>query len=245
MTQTDDILVRLRDEILSLALPPGEKLSERWLESRFSLSRTPVRAALLRLEGEGLIRRDGRLWAVAPIDIEEIAALSEYREALEAAAIGLAVGRASPSDWDALAAFVDTTAITPDRAALHRMGSEFHTMLARLCANPFIARGVEDVMTRLARARWIEVWIEPDPAQAAARIGAEHRAIVEALRAGDAASARSLAIGHVRAMRDRLLRVLTEGGDGPGLRVRGIAVVGLPPGAPPGATPAAASGAGP
>ena len=52
MSQMLQIHGQLREMILSLDLGPGERLTERWLESRFAGSRTPIRAALARLEGE-------------------------------------------------------------------------------------------------------------------------------------------------------------------------------------------------
>ena len=97
----------LRSAILGLDLGPGERLSERGLEARFHISRTPVRAALLRLEGEELVRRDGRGWIVTPIDLGEIAALAEFREPLECAAVRLACTRAELADLDALATMMD------------------------------------------------------------------------------------------------------------------------------------------
>src|ERR1700730_7758259 len=75
MRQMQDIHEKLREMILSLDLGPGERLSERWLEGKFAGSRTPVRAALIRLEAEGLVCREGRNWAVSPIDLGEIEAL--------------------------------------------------------------------------------------------------------------------------------------------------------------------------
>ena len=45
----------LRDEILSLTLPPGSPIDEVQLAERFSMSRTPIREALVRLAGEGLV----------------------------------------------------------------------------------------------------------------------------------------------------------------------------------------------
>ena len=92
---------QLRQMILSLDLGPGERLTERLLENQFQTSRTPIRAALMRLEGEGLIQRDGRNWAVAPIDLTEIEALAEFREPLEVAAVKLACERATEADVDA------------------------------------------------------------------------------------------------------------------------------------------------
>ena len=50
MSQMLQIHDQLREMILSLDLTPGERLTERWLEGHFAGSRTPIRAALARLE---------------------------------------------------------------------------------------------------------------------------------------------------------------------------------------------------
>ena len=86
----------LRSAILALELMPGEGLSERGLESMLNASRTPIRAALMRLANEGLTQRSGRGWQVSPIDLAEVRAVMEYREALVSAAVRLAVARAPP-----------------------------------------------------------------------------------------------------------------------------------------------------
>ena len=66
MSQMLSVEKQLREMILGLEIGPGERLTERWIESQFGASRTPVRAALMRLETEGLVGRDGRGWTVAP-----------------------------------------------------------------------------------------------------------------------------------------------------------------------------------
>src|ERR1700710_2024566 len=101
-SQTVQIYERLREGILTLSRARGERLTERGLETELSASRTPVRAALMRLETEGLVQRDGRGWIVAPSGLTEIASLLEYREVIEAAAVRLACERASDADIDAL-----------------------------------------------------------------------------------------------------------------------------------------------
>ena len=60
MASSQHIYRTLRQEILSLALEPGQKLREEDLAARFSVSRTPVRAAISRLEAERLIRVEPR-----------------------------------------------------------------------------------------------------------------------------------------------------------------------------------------
>ena len=211
---------QLRETILSLDIGPGERLTERWVEARFQGSRTPVRAALMRLEAEGLVQRDGRNWIVAPIDLGEIAALAEFREPLEATAVRLACARARPGDLDAIEAMLDACCPGVPREAWHQVGTDFHVALARLAGNVFLARAIEGVMTRLARPRWLEVWTEASRAQA----WAEHRRILGCIRRQEPEAAAREAAEHVRDTRDRLLRSLEE--DRRGLRARGFVLVG-------------------
>ncbi|MCS5714297.1 GntR family transcriptional regulator [Herbiconiux sp. CPCC 205716] len=93
----------LRAGILNLDQVPGERLSERGLEGLLGASRTPIRAALMRLEAEGLVRREGRGWQVTPIDLTEVRAVAEFREAVEGAVALLAATRATDDELAALA----------------------------------------------------------------------------------------------------------------------------------------------
>jgi DNA-binding GntR family transcriptional regulator len=197
---------RLRDAILSLALAPGQRVSERGLEPEFGASRTPIRAALMRLESEGLVQRDGKNWVVAPINLDEIRALYEYREVLESASTRLAVTRAGHHDLDALTELgngVDSSE-TPEHSL--DAGTSFHLELARLSGNRFLIDAMDGVLTRLYRTRWLEV----QSAEARERVQREHRAIVTALRAGDGASAELATIEHIRRTDERLAASIAE-----------------------------------
>ena len=220
MSQMFQIHHQLREMILALDLAPGEKLTERWLEGQFAGSRTPIRAALLRLEAEELVRRDGRNWIVAPIDLGELQALAEFREPLEILAVRLACQRAQQADLDAIAALLDACQPDTRREEWHRVGTDFHVEIARLSGNPFIVKAITGAMTKLSRARWLEVWTEPARAQA----WEEHRRILELIRQADPDQAAAAAAAHIVNTRDRLLRSLRE--DQRGLRARGFAVVG-------------------
>jgi DNA-binding GntR family transcriptional regulator len=220
MSQMLQIHSQLRDMILSLNIGPGERLTERWLESRFDGSRTPVRAALVRLEAEGLVQRDGRNWIAAPIDLGEIEALAEFREPLEITAVRLACTRAGDADLDAIEEMLNACRPGVPREEWHKVGTDFHVELARLSGNPFLVKAVEGVMTRLSRPRWLEVWTEASREQA----WSEHRRILESIRAKQPAQAERETIEHIRDTRDRLLRSLND--DRRGLRARGFAIVG-------------------
>ncbi len=220
MSQMQQVEQQLRDMILGLAIGPGERLTERWIEARFAASRTPIRAALLRLETEGLVGRDDRgWWTVAPINLGELEQISVYREAVEVAAVRLACARSEPGAIEAIQGLLDSCDADTSREEWHRVGTDFHIELARLSGNAFLFRGVKDAMMRLSRARWLEVRDEA----ALARAWAEHREILSAVKAGDADAAATLLARHIGGSRARLLESLHD--DRRGLRARGFAVV--------------------
>lgn len=201
---------RLRHAILTLALAPGERLSERGLEPGFGASRTPIRAALMRLQSDGLVRRDDRGWHVSPIDLAEVVSIYEYREILEAATARLSVDRASRDDLEALAdlavwtdATGSDTAETPEHSI--DSGTSFHVELARLSGNPFIIDAMEGALTRLYRTRWLEVQ-SPESRERAHR---EHAEIATALLAGDADAAELATLEHLRGTGARLVESLS------------------------------------
>lgn len=220
MPHTDDraVYATLRAAILSFDLLPGEPLSERGLEPVTGASRTPIRAALLRLEGEGLTRREGRGWRVAPIDLSEVRAVMEFREVVETGAVALVVERASDDDLAALRALADGPEHDDEEAGV-RDGGDFHVALARLSGNGFVADAMADAMTRLSRTRWLEV----RTADARAHARDEHSAILDAVAARDAEQAAALVAAHARGTRERLVGFLE--GERRRLRGRGMVIV--------------------
>jgi DNA-binding GntR family transcriptional regulator len=215
MSQAEEVEARLREMILEMELGPGERLTERWAEAQLGASRTPVRAALLRLEAEGLVSREGRGWKVAPLDIEEIAQLYTFREVLEVAAVRLAAENPDLKELMALETVLNACDTEANIAEVQRIGTEFHVRFAVWSGNDFIRRGIVDAMTLLSRARYLDTDAEREG-------WSEHRAILAAVRQGDADTAAALMKDHIRASRDRLLKILSESSRT--LRARGIVV---------------------
>jgi DNA-binding GntR family transcriptional regulator len=215
MTQAEEVEARLREMILEMELGPGERLTERWAEAQLGASRTPVRAALLRLEADGLVSREGRGWKVAPLDIEEIAQLYTFREVLEVAAVRLAAENPDLKELMALETVLNACDTEANIAEVQRIGTEFHVRFAVWSGNDFIRRGIVDAMTLLSRARYLDTDAEREG-------WSEHRAILAAVRQGDADTGAALMRDHIRASRDRLLKILSESSRT--LRARGIVV---------------------
>ncbi len=219
-SQSTTIYERLKLAILELDITPGLRLTERKLEIDFAASRTPVRAALLRLETEGLVQRVGRGWMAAPIDLDEIAALGEYREAIEAAVVRLACDRVSDDDLAATEEFVGSQLLEEDAAHWYPRSVDFHVEVARLAGNQFLTSATSDIMTRLARTRWLEVRT-PETRALAHR---EHLRILHAIVARDPERAVTSAVEHVRNTNARLQASL--GADRKRLSARGLSIVG-------------------
>ena len=84
---------QLRSAIVDLKLPPGSPLDEVRLSQQFAMSRTPIREALVRLVGDGLVTTlPNRSTVVAPIDFEKLPVYFEaltlmYRVTTRAAAL--------------------------------------------------------------------------------------------------------------------------------------------------------------
>jgi DNA-binding GntR family transcriptional regulator len=220
VSQTAHLYEALRSAILTLDLAPGERISERGLEARFHASRTPVRAALSRLEREGLILHQGRSWTVTPIDLDEIAALAELRGVLEPAAARMAVGRAGADALAEVRTHLDTLRPTPDQQSGITMGSTFHLDLAALGGNRFVTEAIADALTRLERTRWIEVRT-PEARDAAWH---EHSAILDAVVAGDGDRAGELLAAHIAGTNDRLMAFIAQ--ERRRLRGAGMTIVG-------------------
>ena len=209
---------RIRAAILSLDLAPEQRLSERGLEPDFGASRTPIRAALMRLESEGLVQRDGKNWMVAPLDPQEIRVLYEYREILEAAAVRLAISRASRDDLEELRELANSadTDETPEHSL--DAGTSFHLELARISGNPFLEDTMRSVLTRLYRTRWLDV----QSAESRGRVHNEHSAIANALLAADPAAAELATLEHLRGTEMRLEQSISA--DRLRLRANGISL---------------------
>lgn len=215
MSQASEVENQLRKMILSMDLGPGERLTERWAEATFNASRTPVRAALQKLESEGLVCRDGLRWLVAPIDIGEVEQLCIYREVLEVAALKLSVSQITDAQLNGLEKLLKTNTADESEEAMDDAGTRFHLQLARLCQNAFIFEGLSDALRRLSRARWLDN-APSNPAWE------EHQEIIAALRSQETEKAAELLAAHLSESRLRLLEAINSSKRS--LRARGIAI---------------------
>jgi DNA-binding GntR family transcriptional regulator len=141
---------RLRGMLLSGELAGGQVIQERRLAEQLGLSRTPIRDALGRLEGEGLLIRNGRYLLVATVSADEVFEILSVRRSLEADAVRGAIGRLPPARIEAIRSAIlgmsDPFSVSDDE---HWANDDLvHLSIAEYSGNRLLARLIRDLRQR-------------------------------------------------------------------------------------------------
>lgn len=182
--------VQLKSLIQSATFQPGDFLSERQLALRLGMSKTPVKAALERLEAEGFITVSPQQGIVVrELSIHEVADQFEIRIALESFVVRSLATRINADQTkqlrDVLKAHKSAVA-KQDSARCVELDTDFHIMLSRFHGNMEILKVMSQLRDRIHRAT--SRVLDQDVTRLASSL-AEHVAIVDALVANDAALA--------------------------------------------------------
>lgn len=187
----------LEQNILSGKYPVGSSLTELALSAELGVSRTPVRAALVRLEGEGLVRLIPNKGAVVVgISQEDLSDIYGMRMRLEGLAAARAAERRSEEDAARLSEIVELAEFyiaKGDADRLRDLDSDFHASVYLASGSRMLASTLSDLHRMIGsyRARALG-----DGHRAPASVK-EHREILEAILAKDAEKADRLASAHV------------------------------------------------
>ncbi len=204
----EETVERLLQAIRLGVAAPGEKLpAERELAARLCVSRVTLREAIRAIADAGYVEsrrgRYGGTFVAASLpppapraapagELEDVLTL---RQVLEAGAAEAAAGRTlTPADRQHLSAtLLDVASAGADQAEYRRRDSRLHLAIAELTASPTLTTSVADIRTRvnelLDAIPLLAVNIEHSNVQ--------HRSIVQAILAGDAAAARQSMTEHL------------------------------------------------
>lgn len=185
---------------------PGDRLREEEVGELLSLSRTPVREALRRLEADGVIEHRPRLGAVIrQLTHSEIVELYEMRFVLERTAAEMAAKHGSEAEFDALDGLnqdILAAKATPVRAAA--INQTFHRGLYLAGRNRFLmeaARALNNSLLLLGPTTYTDDARVEDVVQ-------QHGRIIDALREGDGEQAGAAAEAHLQASLRYRLRAM-------------------------------------
>jgi DNA-binding GntR family transcriptional regulator len=212
-TSADIVFEHIYDQIISLGLMPGEKISEADVAERFGISRQPVRDAFNRLDNLQLIQiQPQRATQVRKFSMPGIAAARFIRLALE-----VEILRTAARDWDerlapAFEENLDAQAqavAALDRTGFHALDEAFHRRVAHAAKAEF---AFDLVLEKKAQVDRICVLSLKD-ARGMKDLVEDHRAIFEAMRAGDAEAAEARLRLHLSRIEGTIRKVHDEHGD--------------------------------
>lgn len=221
MAVTDEAIGKIKDMILSGELGPGSRLPpEKDLSERLGLSRNSLREAVKALEVVRVLdvrRGDGTyVTSLEPelllevmsfvLDLhhdDSVLDLLAVRRLLEPSAAAMATAHLNSDELTELGRMVDGVDAGASLEELVAHDVEFHHTVNAASGNAYLTSLLDSLSSNTLRAR---VWRGLTQEDAVARTLAEHRAIVEALTAGDSELVRALALAHVTGVEQWLRR---------------------------------------
>jgi DNA-binding GntR family transcriptional regulator len=187
----EEVAGELRDSILNGRLAPGERIDQDGIAEQLSMSRLPVREALIALEQEGLVVNTARRGSyVAETQPEDVLDQYEVYGLVAGIAAARAAERLSPDDLVALAKAHEQFTRAKGGAAQQRANEEFHRIINRAAS-----RRLRSVLGLLARSLPSHHYMFDSQW---ARLAAEHHAtILKAIERRDADAARKAMSDHL------------------------------------------------
>ena len=202
----DIAYVAIKQRVLLGEYPGGELISEGEVAEAVGLSRTPVREAFVRLQSAGLLKLYPKRGAlVVPVTMKEIEEVFEARQVVETFAVGkvLITGNAAGLGLAELItaqqALVEASQVT----AFAQADRDFHSTVVAAADNDIVAGLYESLRDRQLRMSLLHVTGSPERLHA---VVAEHRAIADALCAGDSVAAHASVRLHLENTRAALRR---------------------------------------
>ncbi|HEY8575763.1 MAG TPA: GntR family transcriptional regulator [Devosia sp.] len=186
----------LRDDIVTMALKPGDVISESDIAGRYGVSRQPVREAFIRLAQQGLLLiRPKRATVVKKISPEGVRQSRFIRESIEVEIIrrlAAQAGAESRSEMDALITEQEAASDADDSRRFHTLDELFHRTLARLASVEYAWQLIDDHKMQLDRVRYLTLG-----SSSSQRAISEHKLIVAAVAQGDVPGAEAAMRAHL------------------------------------------------
>jgi DNA-binding GntR family transcriptional regulator len=201
MTRTDGAKDRAyaftKQRLLDATYAGGDLLTEGEVADALGMSRTPVREAFLRLEGEGLLRLYPKRGAlVVPVSAQEVEAVMETRALVERFAMEKAIVRQADIAGAMRAAIArqERHAGAGDLDGFVAADREFHTVVVAAAGNQIVLDLYDSLRDRQQRMGVTALRREP---RRLGQILAEHRGLTDAIEAGDVGTTLDLLEAHL------------------------------------------------
>ena len=209
------------EAVQSLALAPGKCVSVQDLASQLGVSRTPISAALQRLEQDGLVSGvPYKGVCITPISARDVKEILGLRILLESYAAGEAAGRLSPDELaqaEEILQQMERAHAEERRLESANTGHQFHQLLLSKVDNQRLVGILHQLDTQYGRIRRYSA----AQGEQGARSIAQHEEILKALQAGDSEGAAQAMADHLASVRENILSTLFPDGKGEGQSSQG------------------------
>jgi len=193
-----DLYARILSMILGGELTSGMRIIEEDLCDKLKVGRTPLREALLILQGQGYVQRR-RGWVVSAVDTAHIGTIFESRAAIEAETARLATNRITPAAIDELAVLIENMECVGDseRQRLNQLNTRFHQLIVDAADNPLMAEFYKRTHFYYWLLRVPVIFSETERAET----NQQHRRILDCLQRRDADAAAEAMREHIETTR--------------------------------------------
>jgi DNA-binding GntR family transcriptional regulator len=204
LTHAESVRVAIEQDIFTGSLPPGASLDEESLARRFSVSRTPVREAMLQLIQSGLVDKQPRQGAiVARTDISNMIQMFEVMSELEGICAKFATRRMSVEEKEALAELHRRTEAAyqnNDQNEYYTLSRQFHLLIISGTHNGELIEMTNRLGIKLVPYRRFQLFY-PGRSEANLR---DHAALLDAILQNDPDGAHDLFRKHTTVQGDVL-----------------------------------------
>jgi DNA-binding GntR family transcriptional regulator len=203
----DQVMQAIRAAISSGELRPGDRINESQIAERMKVSKAPVREALRLLENSSLVSTIPNKGSfVAKLGVQDTCDIFGIRSAAEHLAVSLVIDHRNLEVLDEMQAAVEEMRKAELQGNIERVSQADHSFH-------------ELLVTHSGNQRLVRIWKEMDDLMKMLRLhedlhairltgAVEHEIILEAIRNGDKARARSLLEDHIRGAREQLISVM-------------------------------------
>ncbi|AVA24607.1 GntR family transcriptional regulator [Rhizobium sp. LEGMi198b] len=218
-TGSSRVYQKLRDDILRVHIAPGAPLDEISLSERFDLSRSPIREALVRLSGEGLVQiLPNRSTIVTPMEFDKMPEFLDALDLLQRVVTRLAALHRTSADFTKIRAAqknyeveAQKALISGDCIGMIEKNFEFHMSIAYACRNSYFADSYRRLLQEGRRLLFFHFKYQSlDPNLSVEELAEGHTAMVAAIEEQNADAAEHQAHLHAVQFRGRFMEFLNQ-----------------------------------
>lgn len=206
-TVVEQIYTTLKTQIVTLRMMPGQLLMVQQLAAEYGISRTPVREALIRLKGEGLVNEaDGRKFRVSDISWKQIRDIYQARQIVEESAIRQVAENATDAQVAALREIcrkMQTAIDTREYPEYFELDQQFHFTILEMMGNEVLLNWMDNNADHQQRIRYCTMGLSVDMAESME----EHMAMVGSIERRDGREAQMLIKRHLERSLENMLNL--------------------------------------